>query len=67
MLISFAANELSLVITSKSKGKSVEAFEGSGSGLIGMQERVANLGGWITFKHKDGMFSVTASVPILPR
>ncbi|ERS40189.1 MULTISPECIES: sensor histidine kinase [Corynebacterium] len=66
MLISFAANELSLVITSKSKGKSVEAFEGSGSGLIGMQERVANLGGWITFKHKDGTFSVTASVPILP-
>lgn len=66
MLISFAANELSLVITSKSKGKSVEVFEGSGSGLIGMQERVANLGGWITFKHKDGMFSVTASVPILP-
>lgn len=65
MSISFFTNEISLTITSKSEGKNVESFDGSGSGIIGMQERVANLGGWITFKRKGDMFAVTASVPIL--
>ena len=62
--LSCEANELYLSITSKSGGEKVKPFEGTGSGLIGMEERITNLGGHITFEQNNNIFSVTATLPI---
>lgn len=39
---------------------------GTGSGLIGMRERVDSLGGWINYRDGHDYFLVTAMLPITP-
>ncbi|MCQ9344092.1 sensor histidine kinase [Corynebacterium kozikiae] len=63
--IDYEGNAILLSISSRSSGGRIKTFNGSGSGLIGMEERVRNLGGSITFMPGKDYFSVAVTVPIV--
>lgn len=54
-----------ILISISSRGKKTEPSEikGSGSGLIGMKERVESLGGWISYQQGSDCFVVNAMIP----
>lgn len=54
-----------ILISISSRGKKTEPskIKGSGSGLIGMKERVESLGGWISYQQDGDLFIVKAMIP----
>lgn len=54
VLLERRGDDLTLIIEDDGRGFDVEALRGAGLGLIGMQERVASLGGHLDFESAPG-------------